>query len=250
MGRQPKVAHGRTPEGDAMKLLLIEDDAALGRSTVIGLEQDGHEVKWVTTGGEGLALARTQEFDCLLLDLGLPDLSGEECLRTLRATRDTTPVIVLTARGMVGDRIGLLDQGADDYIVKPYDLDEIGARIRAVARRARSGEDQGEQAHGPLRLMPVTRTAMWHERPVTLTNKEFWILDTLMRGPGDLHSRAQLERVLYGHGEEVGSNAVEVHVHHLRRKLPAGLIQTVRGAGYRLCPADQLGELPATVEAE
>ena len=228
-----------------MRLLLVEDDVALGHSTRMGLELDGHAVHWERTGAAALSAAREQAFDCILLDLGLPDVSGEEVLRTLRAARETVPVIVLTARGMVGDRVTLLDRGADDYLVKPFDLDELGARLRALARRSQRGEDPSELVHGPLRLLPVTRTAVLDGVPIALTTKEFWILDSLMRSPQDTLSRTQLERVLYGQGEEVGSNAVEVHVHHLRRKLPARLIQTVRGAGYRLCPASELAAPPA-----
>lgn len=220
-----------------MRLLLAEDDALLGRATCVSLLQAGHAVDWVTTGNQVLSSLAQHDYDCVLLDLGLPGLSGEECLRSLRARRHRVPVIVLTARGQKDDRIGLLDLGADDYMVKPYDLDEMAARVRAIVRRGRDVEQKTEFVHGPLKVSVLSRTVFWRGRPVAVTSKEYLVLDALVRWPDRVATRESLERALYGWDEEIGSNAIEVHVHHLRRKLEPGLIVTVRGVGYRLGPA-------------
>jgi DNA-binding response OmpR family regulator len=200
--------------------------------------QSGHAVDWVTDGHQVLPSLAQHEYDCVLLDLGLPGISGEDCLRNLRARRHRTPVIVLTARGHKTDRIGLLDLGADDYMVKPYDLDEMVARVRAVVRRARDGEQQVEFVHGALKVHPLSRSVWWHGNLVVLTSKEYLLLSSLIRWPGRVVTRENLERELYGWGEEISSNAVEVHVHHLRRKLAPALIVTVRSVGYRLGTSD------------
>jgi DNA-binding response OmpR family regulator len=223
-----------------MRLLFAEDDELLGRATCVALLQAGHAVDWVTTGNQLLGSLNRHEYDCVLLDLGLPGLSGEECLRGLRARQQRVPVVVLTARGQKDDRIAVLDLGADDYMVKPYDLDEMAARVRAVVRRSRDIEQKTEFTHGPLRLRPLSRTVLWHGEPVPLTSKEFLLLDSLVRWPARIVTREQLEQALYGWGEEIGSNAIEVHVHHLRRKLSPKLIVTVRGVGYQLGPSDRL----------
>jgi DNA-binding response OmpR family regulator len=212
-----------------MRVLLAEDDAMLGRATCLGLMQSGYAVDWVTSAEQGLAALDTQNYDCVLLDLGLPGMSGEECLRVMRTQSRYTPVIIITARGHVEDRIQLLDEGADDYLVKPFDLDEVAARVRAVVRRAQVG-DVGEEevVHGPLTLQPASRSVLWNGRHVALTTKEFWVLELLMRRRSRTVSR------------QIESNAVQVHIHHLRRKLDARLIVTTRGMGYQLAPAQML----------
>lgn len=226
-----------------MRLLLAEDDPSLGRATCLSLLQAGWGVDWVTNGNQVVSLLARHKYDCVLLDLGLPELSGEDCLRNLRARQGRIPVIVLTARGQKGDRISLLDLGADDYMVKPYDLDELAARVRAVVRRTNDADGSAAMMHGPLQVLPLDRTALWHGVKMSLTSKEFLLLDALIRRPNRIATREQLEMALYGWGEEIGSNAVEVHVHHLRRKLHPGLIVTVRGVGYQLCPNERLNEL-------
>ena len=179
----------------------------------------------------------------MLLDLGLPDGSGLDVLRTLRARRDATPVIVLTARDALGDRVAGLDAGADDYLVKPFDYDELSARMRAVLRR-HAGRGEPLLAHGALRLDPATHAVTLHGAPVALSAREFAVLEALLARPGAILSRAQLEDRLYGWGEEIESNAVSVYVHQLRRKLGADAIRTVRGVGYYMGEAGG-GEAPA-----
>jgi DNA-binding response OmpR family regulator len=235
----------RKTEGTAVRLLFAEDDVLLGRATCVALMQAGHAVDWVTDGAQLLAALGKEEYDCVLLDLGLPGPSGEECLRSMRAKHMQVPVVVLTARGQKDDRIAMLDMGADDYIVKPYDLDEMAARVRAVVRRSRDADDKTEYSYGPLQMRSLTRTVLWYGEPVALTSKEFLLLDAMARHPKRIVSREDLERALYGWGEEIGSNAVEVHVHHLRRKLSPKLIVTVRGVGYQLGALDRLNGAPA-----
>lgn len=231
-------------ERAAVRLLFAEDDMLLGRATCVALLQAGHAVDWVTNGSQLLTALNKDEYDCVLLDLGLPGPSGEECLRSLRARRLRVPVVVLTARGQKDDRIAMLDMGADDYMVKPYDLDEMAARVRAVVRRSRDVDHKTEYTHGPLQVRPLTRTVLWHGETVALTSKEFLLLDALARHPTRIVAREELERALYGWGEEIGSNAVEVHVHHLRRKLSPKLIVTMRGVGYQLGALDRLNGAP------
>ena len=223
-----------------MRLLFAEDDVLLGRATCVALLQAGHAVDWVTNGNQLLAALGKDEYDCVLLDLGLPGPSGEDCLRSLRARHQRVPVVVLTARGQKDDRIAMLDMGADDYMVKPYDLDEMAARVRAVVRRSHDNEHKTEYVHGPLQVQLLTRTVLWYGESVALTGKEYLLLEALVRQPTRIVSREALERALYGWGEEIGSNAVEVHVHHLRRKLSPKLIVTLRGVGYQLGDLERL----------
>ncbi|MFO1220366.1 MAG: response regulator transcription factor [Burkholderiaceae bacterium] len=232
-----------------MRLLLAEDDALLGRATCLGLLEHGWSVEWVTDGPQALASLARHRYDCVLLDLGLPEVAGEECLRNVRTRHERTPVIVLTARAQKSERIALLDLGADDYMVKPYDLDELAARVRAVVRRTQHGDGAAAMEHGPLRVLPLDRTVLWHGARLALTSKEFLLLDAMIRRPNRIATREQLEMALYGWGEAIGSNAVEVHVHHLRRKLHPGLILTVRGVGYQLCPLDRVAELDQPARA-
>lgn len=220
-----------------MRLLLAEDDALLGSAVHKALNRVGFAVDWVQSGRHFENSLATHHYDFIILDLGLPDERGENLLRQLRGRRQRTPVIVVTARGGVQDRVALLDLGADDYLVKPFDLDELAARVRSVLRRAPvdDGSD-GALEHGALRLYPKRFCVTWNEEPVPLTHREFWVLEALVRNRNQVMSRSQLEEALYGWGEEVDSNAVEVYVHYLRRKLGPELIQTVRGVGYQLAP--------------
>lgn len=220
-----------------MRLLLVEDHELLGSAVHTGLVRSGYAVDWLRSGKDVLASLAACEYDCVLLDLGLPDLSGEKLLRSIRERGLSVSVIVITAHGGVQDRVRLLDIGADDYMVKPLDLDEVCSRIRAVLRRVQAkAHGSGEPEHGALKLYPARRMATWHCDFVPLTNKEFWLLEILVRRKNQVLTRAQLEEALYTFDEEVGSNAVEVHVHHLRRKFSPRLIQTVRGVGYQLGP--------------
>jgi DNA-binding response OmpR family regulator len=218
-----------------MRILLVEDDRFLGAAIQTGLSQDGVAVDWVTTGQEVESALRSTRHELIVLDLGLPDMDGEDLLRRMRASGDHRPVLVVTARKNVRDRIQLLDLGADDFLVKPIDIDELAARMRAVLRRSQSKAVVSEEfAHGPLKLSPTRRTVTWHDRPVTLTSKEFWVLEFFMRKRSHVVSRAQLEESLYGWGDEIESNAIEVYIHRLRRKISPEVIQTIRGVGYRL----------------
>jgi two-component system OmpR family response regulator/two-component system response regulator QseB len=214
-----------------MRLLLVEDDRMIGESLRGALRLDGHAVDWVRDASAAQATLASERFDLVLLDLGLPQGDGLDVLRSLRARQDATPVIVLTARDGVGDRVAGLDAGADDYLVKPFELDELNARMRAVLRR-HSGRAQPLLSHSGVTLDPATHQVTRNGEPVLLSAREFAVLEALMARPGALLSRAQLEDRLYGWGEEIESNAVSVYIHQLRRKLGADFIQNVRGVGY------------------
>ena len=214
-----------------MRLLLVEDDRMIGESLRGALRLDGYAVDWVRDASAAQSTLASERFDLVLLDLGLPQGDGLDVLRALRARQDATPVIVLTARDGLGDRVAGLDAGADDYLVKPFELDELNARIRAVLRR-HSGRAQPLLSHGGVTLDPATRQVTRNGVPVLLSAREFAVLEALMARPGALLSRAQLEDRLYGWGEEIESNAVSVYIHQLRRKLGAEFIQNVRGVGY------------------
>ena len=216
-----------------MRLLLVEDDAMIGESVVAGLRHAGHTVDWVQDGRAAEAALSPRVHELVLLDLGLPRKSGLEVLKSLRAGGTDLPVVIITARDAVADRIAGLDAGADDYILKPFDLDELAARIRAVARR-RAGRAAPEIEYGSLRLDPAKRRAVVDGREVALSGREFALLEALLERPGAVLSRAQLEERIYGWQEEIESNAVEVHIHALRRKLGADLIRTLRGVGYTM----------------
>jgi DNA-binding response OmpR family regulator len=218
-----------------MRLLMVEDDKLFGSALHKALLRAGYAVDWIERGKDLVAAMRTAEYDCVLLDLNLPDATGEASLRAIRGRSPGLSVIVITARGGLNDRIGLLELGADDYLVKPVDLDEVTARVRAVTRRAQGSQgSSAELEHGALRLNPARRTATWNGDIVPLTNKEFWVLETLVRKKGQVTTRARLEEALYGWGEEIDSNAVEVYIHFLRRKFHPELIKTIRGVGYQL----------------
>jgi DNA-binding response OmpR family regulator len=216
-----------------MRLLVVEDDPLLGDALQSGLRQRGFDVDWVRDGiAAGLAM-RGEAFAAVVLDLGLPRLDGLQLLSAERAKGSKVPVLVLTARDAVEDRVKGFDTGADDYVVKPVDLDELAARLRALVRRSR-GEPAPTLELGALRLDPAARTVTYRGSPVELQAREFNLLQEFMLNAGRVLSREQLEDRLYAWGEEVESNAVEVHVHHLRRKLAPELIRTVRGVGYVL----------------
>lgn len=220
-----------------MRILVAEDDALLGVAVQRALTRAGYAVDWVRTGAHFIMSTTTQQYDFVVLDLGFPDASGEDLLRRLRVKNPGLPVIVTTARGEVSDRVTLLDLGADDYLVKPFDLDELIARVRTVVRRMPASDaNEGAFSHGPLKLYPKRHGATWNDHPVALTHREFWVLEALVRKRNQVLSRGQLEEALYGWGEEVDSNAIEVYVHYLRRKLGANVIQTIRGVGYQLAP--------------
>jgi len=214
-----------------MRVLLVEDDLMIAEAVRTALAQEGHLTEWVRDGAAASAALGASRFDLVLLDLGLPRRTGLEVLAELRARSDATPVIIVTARDDVASRIAGLDAGADDYLVKPFDLDELAARMRSVVRR---GAGRGEPLieHGEIRLNPATREVFRAGEPVALSAREYAVLEALLQRPGTILSRAQLEERLYGWGGEIESNAVEVYIHALRRKLGSAVIRTVRGSGY------------------
>ena len=220
-----------------MRILLAEDDMMLGDGLRAGLRQLGFQVDWVR---DGLAAERelmSGDYTAAVLDLGLPLKDGLDVLQSLRAHKNTTPLLVLTARDAVPDRIRGLDLGADDYVVKPVDLHELGARLRSLVRRSH-GQIQGALQSGGVLLDPAARQVSLNGETVALSTREFDLLHALMLSAGRVMSREQLEQQLYSWGYEVDSNAIEVHIHHLRRKLSADVIQTVRGVGYTMPRAD------------
>ncbi|MGB2818494.1 MAG: response regulator transcription factor [Burkholderiaceae bacterium] len=214
-----------------MRLLLVEDDHMIGESLRKALRQSGFAVDWVRDGRAAEGSIASERFDLVLLDLGLPQRDGMEVLAAMRARGDRTPVIVVTARDALANRVRGLDAGADDYIVKPFELDELLARIRAVVRRE-AGRAAPALEVGDVTLDPATRQVVQRGAPVALSAREYAVLEALMLRPGAILSRAQLEDRLYGWGEELESNAISVYVHQLRRKLGDGFIHTVRGVGY------------------
>jgi DNA-binding response OmpR family regulator len=216
-----------------MRILVVEDDSLLGDALQAGLRQRAFDVDWVVDGVAAELALRTGSFAAVVLDLGLPRLDGIELLRKERAKGSKIPVLILTARDAVEERIRGLDTGADDYVVKPVDLDELAARLRALVRRS-SGEAAPALHVGEIHLDPAARTVTYRGKPVELQAREFNLLHEFLLNAGRVLSREQLEERLYAWGEEVESNAVEVHVHHLRRKLAPELIRTVRGVGYLL----------------
>nr|WP_326531287.1 response regulator transcription factor [Rhodoferax sp.] len=216
-----------------MRILLAEDDSLLGDGLRAGLRQLGFLVDWVRDGEAAERELRAQPYTAAVLDLGLPRKGGLEVLAAIRAARITTPVLVLTARDTVPDRILGLDMGADDYVVKPVDLHELAARLRALVRRAH-GQPQECLTAQDVVLDPASRTVRKADVAIALSNREFALLQAFMLSAGRVLSREQLEQQLYSWGQEVDSNAIEVHIHNLRRKLGNTLIHTVRGVGYTL----------------
>jgi two-component system response regulator QseB len=214
-----------------MRVLVVEDDRMIAQGLHTALKQDGYAVDGVSDGASAAAALRSSRFDIVLLDLGLPERDGLEVLRELRARGDATPVIIVTARDDVQNRIQGLDAGADDYIVKPFDLDEVAARMRSVLRRA-AGRGDPCIRHRGITLDPVSHAVERDGEPVVLSAHEFAVLEALLQRPGTVLSRAQLEDRLYGWSEGIESNAIEVYVHGLRRKLGNDAIRTLRGVGY------------------
>jgi DNA-binding response OmpR family regulator len=221
-----------------MRLLLVEDDAMIGAGIRTGLQQEGYVVDWVQDGAAAEAALQTGGYAMVLLDLGLPRKDGFALLEGLRRRKNPVPVLIITARDAVADRVKGLDFGADDYLVKPFSLDELAARIRAVLRR-HAGRAEPQLSFGGLTLDPSARKVRHRGRDVPVSGREFSLLRALLDRPGVALSRAQLEAHLYGWGEEVASNSVEVHVHNLRKKLGDGVIRTVRGVGYAIADAGE-----------
>jgi two-component system, OmpR family, response regulator len=214
-----------------MRLLLVEDDAMIGEAVLDVLRSEHYAVDWVRDGEMADAALRSESYDLVLLDLGLPKRDGLDVLRSLRARQQTMPVLVATARDAVGDRVAGLDAGADDYVVKPFDTDELLARIRALIRRS-AGHAEPVFSHKGVTLNPATREASVNGQAVSLSAREWAVLEPMLLRPGAVFSRTQLEEKLYGWKEDISSNAVEVYIHGLRKKLGSEMIQTVRGLGY------------------
>lgn len=224
-----------------MRVLLAEDDELLGSGLKLGLQQQGWQVDWVRDGMAAEREMLLAQHQAVVLDLGLPRQDGIQTLQVVRSRGITTPVLVLTARDAVGDRIAGLDTGADDYLVKPVDLLELSARLRALVRRAH-GVTQAQLSVGEVRLDPATRQVWWQDRLVELSAREFELLQIFMLSAGRVLSREQLETQLYQWGHEVASNTVEVHIYNLRRKFWPGLINTLRGVGYSMSREPVSGE--------
>jgi DNA-binding response OmpR family regulator len=216
-----------------MRILLVEDDPLLGDGLQRALRNDHYTVDWITSGAQVEGALQHDHFDLVLLDLGLPGMDGMEALRRLRASSQPVPVLILSARDQLKDRVAGLDAGADDYLMKPFDMDELRARIRARLRRTVE-PPQNQLIVGPLLIDSENFSVRQNDQPVNLSRREFVLLQALARQPGRVLTRDRLEQELYGWSEDVESNALEVHVHHLRKKLGADLIRTVRGVGYQL----------------
>jgi len=216
-----------------VRILLVEDDDMLGEAVRDGLRQEGYVVDWVQDGGAALAALSTSTFGALVLDLGLPTEGGLSVLRWLRHNGHATPVIIVTARDRVSDRIAGLDAGADDYLIKPFDIDELGARLRAVTRRA-DGCAESLLTAGEVVLDLRQRQVTYQGVPAGLTAREYAVVELLMRKAGCLVTRAEIEEELYGFEDSIASNAIEVHIHNLRRKLGQQFITNLKGRGYRV----------------
>lgn len=216
-----------------MRLLLVEDDPMVGKGLQQGLKKNGYTVDWVQDGIAASLALETTPYALLLLDLGLPRRDGMSVLKTLRLHNEILPAIIITARDALSDRVNGLNIGADDYIVKPFALEELLARINAVCRR-QSGRAATELVVGAIRLDPVRHMTWFHGQPISLSVREFAILHELMREPYAVLSREQLEDRLYGWGEELSSNVIEVHISNLRKRLDPEVIHTIRGVGYRI----------------
>ena len=216
-----------------MRLLLVEDDEMIAETVLESMRREGHAIDWAQDGRAAELSLGNGVYDLVLLDLGLPRKDGFDLLRGYRRQGGEAPVIILTARDAVNDRVRGLDAGADDYLIKPFDLDELAARARALLRR-RTGQKQPVYTHGKLSLDPAAHEVTKDSVLIALVPREFALLQALIEEPARVFTRAELEDKLYGWGEEVGSNTIEVHVHSLRRKIGAEQILTIRGVGYRL----------------
>ncbi|MDZ4350332.1 MAG: response regulator transcription factor [Xanthomonadaceae bacterium] len=218
-----------------MRVLLVEDDALLGDGIRTALRRAGMTVDWLRDGESARLALRQDSFDLAVLDLGLPKVDGMDVLKTCRSVGNAVPVLILTARDQLKDRLAALDEGADDYLTKPFDVPELIARLRALYRRSR-GRAQSRLTVGELSVDVAQRQLFWKGQLIDLPRREFSLLLTLLENAGTVVSREVLEQRVYGWDEDVDSNALEVHVHHLRRKLPPAMIRTVRGVGYVLDP--------------
>jgi DNA-binding response OmpR family regulator len=216
-----------------MRLLLVEDDAMIGESLHEALASENYAVDWVRDGRSAELALDNGVYDLLLLDLGLPKKQGLQILSELRQRGGDVPVLIITARDATADRVAGLDAGADDYLVKPFDLDELFARVRALLRR-HAGRAQPMITHGAVTLNPASREVFLDKQLLSLSAREFSLLQALLDPPGRVLSLAQMEEKLYGWDQEIGSNAVEVYIHHLRKKLGADFIRNVRGVGYKV----------------
>ncbi len=214
-----------------MRLLLVEDDELLGDAVKTGLTQFGYIVEWLKDGERARAAIKTDSFELIILDLSLPKISGLHLLQHIRQANNTTPVIILTARESIEDRIKGLDSGADDYIIKPFDLNELSARIRALIRRSQGRADTALQYFN-ITLDPAAHSVLVDNQPVNVPRREFALLQKLLENSGHVLSREQLMQSIYSWDEDVDSNALEVHIHNLRKKLNTNLIRTIRGVGY------------------
>jgi len=216
-----------------MRVLLVEDDELLGDGIRTGLRHYGHTVDWVKDGKSAYDVlsAQTESFDIIVLDLGLPKMSGLDVLKNIRNKNITTPVVILTARETIDDRVKGLDAGADDYLTKPFDLDELCARMRALQRRSKS-RAQPVLTYGDITLDPASHVIQVDGKPILISRREFALLQKLIENAGRVISREQLNQTLYGWGENIDSNALEVHIHNLRKRFGSKLIRTIRGVGY------------------
>lgn len=217
----------------AMRILLVEDDPELGDGLTVGLRQAGFAVDWLRDGNSADQALQSESFDFVVLDLGLPRLSGMEVLNRARGRGLTMPILILTARDATGDKVSGLDAGADDYLVKPIDLDELTARIRALTRRS-AGRAAPLLTHGELSIDLAAHRVTLSGQEIELSSREFSLLQQLLENAGRVLTRTQLEQSLYGWRDEPDSNALEVHIHHLRKKLGSELIRTLRGVGYTI----------------
>lgn len=214
-----------------MRIMLVEDDELLGDGVRVGLTQYGYTVDWVKDGQSALSALLSETFDMVVLDLGLPKRSGLDVLRAIRAKNITTPVVILTARELVEDRVKGLDAGADDYLVKPFDLNELTARIRALQRRSTSRAET-QIIYENIVLDPASHSVTLDGEPISISRREFSLLQKLLENAGRVLSRERLTQSLYGWGDDIDSNALEVHIHNLRKKFGTDLIRTIRGVGY------------------
>lgn len=214
-----------------MRILLVEDDSLLGEGLLLGLQRDNQSVDWVKNGESALTAMASTPYDVVILDIGLPKMSGLEVLKKTRKLGQQTPVLILTAQDAVTDRVSGLDAGADDYLTKPFELTELNARLRALVRRSR-GQTEQTIRYGDIELNPAAHTVTHQSQPVQLSRREFAMLEALLANAGRVLSRAQLEEKLYAWGDEIESNVIEVHIHHLRKRFGSELIKTVRGIGY------------------
>lgn len=227
-----------------MRILLVEDDASLGQTIKDWLDMDGLAVDWVQSAAMAIGALKNHSYDCVLLDRGLPAMSGDEVLRFIRSDRLPVAVIMITAQDSIKDRVTGLDLGADDYLIKPFDLEEMSARIRAAVRKysdtARTPLLTHQSAAGRITLNPAAKTVTLDDAPIALTQKEYIVLHRLLKNPQHIISKEQLEDALYSWGDEIESNAIEVYISHLRKKLGMASIKTIRKQGYTLSESDNV----------